>query len=132
WSGPEGVLEVPPLSIAMRAEYRADTDAIDLDELVLTGPLGTIRASGRLDNPAGQPRADLTGTLEADWEAIRARLADLVDSSEIYVDGGPLRFHLAGPLDDGPDITNIAQKLLIETQIDLTTTSAYGLHAGPM
>ncbi len=129
WSSADGHLEVPPLSLSVRARYD-DEGAIDLQDLVVTGPTGTLQASGRIDDPMGRRRADISGTLDADWNEVRARLAEVVEP-EAYVEGGPVRFHLSGPLDGGPAPGDIWRDLDAEAGVELTAADAFGLHVGP-
>jgi hypothetical protein len=117
-------------SLEARALYRDDPEQVELSELVLTGrDYGTLRASGRLDDPEGRRLIDLRGTLDPDWEAINAVLTARVEPGA-RVEGGPVAFAVRGPLASGP-VAEIWKGLDAAVEVDLRAATVFGLHVGP-
>jgi hypothetical protein len=120
------VAEVSPVTIDVQAAYDAAADAVGLRALHVQAEPGTLQVSGRLDGLLGPLRADLRGTIDADWsellENADGRLAD-----ETTVEIGPIAFHLDGPLAGEP---TLAESLDAEVRIPLRRAGAFGMEVG--
>lgn len=127
-----GLIDPPAersLALDLRGTYRGDGDRIDLSEIVLSSPIATLEASGRIDDLGGLRLADLEGRLVPDWKALNARLQREVEPGA-RVDGRPGPVHLRGSLaDDGSG--DWLEGLDAVFGFSMTGADVYGLKLGP-
>ena len=117
-----------PTSLAVRAHYSPGLDRLDLSEFTASTAYGTLDASGRLEDPTGERRVDLKGTLAPDFAAINAVLVSKIEPGA-KVEGRPRSFRASGTL--GGDPSGGWKGLDAEGGFDLTGADVYGMKFGP-
>ncbi|HEX8199443.1 MAG TPA: hypothetical protein VF590_03070 [Isosphaeraceae bacterium] len=152
-SPPLGPGRGPNRSFAVTAQtlYRADTPRIELSELSLVGPFGTLLASGQLDDPGGRCTLDLRGTAAPDWGMVHRLLTDGAGvgvgahdedeppaplglesdpgASGVRFEVEPLTFRIRGPIASGPGF-ELWKRLEIESSVLLHRATASGIDVG--
>ena len=117
-----------PTAFSLRAHYETQADRLDLSEFTLTSKYGTLDASGRVDQVAGQAVVDLKGNVSPDFAAMTAQLASRVEPGARLV-GKARAFRASGPIvGDG---SKGWKGLDAELGFDLTAADVYGMKFGP-
>ena len=83
--------------VAMAGRYAGKDDQLELTEMALESPYGDAQGSGLVRSPAGLAELDLKGSLNPDWEAIHALLAEKVEPNA-RIDGRPREWRLTGTI----------------------------------
>lgn len=120
----------PRAALAWQMERAPGADRLDLSEFVISGPVGNVSASGRLDDLWGSRRLDLRGSVAPDWEVLNKMLTARA-GADAHIEGKSRSFRLSGSLATD-SIAQLAKQLDGEIGVDLTTAKLYGLTLGPM
>lgn len=122
-----GSKPVRPTSMAVRAHYSPTADRVDLSEFTVSTAYGTLDASGKLEEPLGSRKVDLSGKLAPDFGAITALLVDRVEPGA-RIDGKPSSFRASGTLGES---LGGWKGLDADLGFDLTGADIYGMKFGP-
>ena len=122
-----GVAKISPVLLDVRAAYDPAADALGLRALHLANGSGTVQLSGRLDGVSGQRRADLSGTVEADWSEL-LEATDSPIAAETALEIGPITFHVTGLLSAA---ATLSESLIAELRVPLQRAGAFGMEVGP-
>ena len=122
--------KLPEATFAWQIEHEAHADRFDLAEFVITGRLGYLSATGRLDDLDGARRINLRGSVAPDWKSINAALPPSA-GADAHLEGRPRSFRLLGSL-QGKTLAELAEQLEGEVGVDLTGAKLYGMTLGPM
>ncbi|RUL88795.1 hypothetical protein TsocGM_05410 [Tautonia sociabilis] len=120
---------VAPVRLAFDATYRPANDRLDLAALEVAHELGRLRGSGTIEGLSSSRVADLSGTVEPDWEQIRALIAQSTEP-QATISGNPSPFRLAGPL-SGDSTAAILSGIDAELGVDVTGAVVFGMSLGP-
>lgn len=126
-----GQLEVPPLSLAIRAAY--DTSAPDrvlIESIELQGPQGHVEASGSLDELTARKLVNLQGQFTPDWDQVKDRLNKEL-KGQASLSGDPIAFHVKGPLAGELTTDALLDRLVLDTSWDMKSASVFGINVGP-
>lgn len=107
---------------SLHASYDPHSDRLDLTEVGLTLPFFRVRGAGVIGDLTGKSQLDLKGTLDPDWRALTALLADRVEP-KARIAGQPRPWHLAASiasLRSGDALNTISGELGIQIdELDL-------------
>ena len=118
-----------PTSLLFDASYRSADDRLELASLEARHAMGRIIASGRIDQVSAARLADLTGTVEPDWNAVSVMVAEATEPNA-RIEGTPRTFRLSGPLSGG-STEEILSGLDAELGVDVTGAVLFGMDLGP-
>ncbi len=86
-----------PLSISTRSVYREGSHRLDIAEVSLITPYGSLLADGRIEGINGPAVIDVKGVISPDWKAITVLLANRLEAGAKVL-GQPRPFHVKGSL----------------------------------
>jgi translocation and assembly module TamB len=92
--------------VGVKANYAPRSDRLDLIELKFTSPYALIEGSGTVVDLTSRPNLDLAGTLNPDWKALGAILAEKVER-RARIAGRPRAWRLAGWIEGMPDFDRL-------------------------
>jgi translocation and assembly module TamB len=117
-----------PIALALQGIYHAETDRIDLPEVVYTSRYATIQSSGQVTDLRGGRMLGLRGSMNPDWKTINAALAAQVEPNA-YVKGTVRPFRLEGSL-AGATVAEGLKGLDAEFGFDIVEADCFGMRMG--
>jgi len=96
------------VKLTSRQRYDQQQDVLEIQELLATGSMMRLVATGRIDNWSGRRLAELSGEVDYDWADVSAKLRPYMGSSVNIVGRDQGRFALTGPLREMPSQIGLA------------------------
>ena len=114
-----------PLTFSTQSLYHVNERRLDIADLSLITPWGTVHADGQMDRLGRESLVDVKGTLAPDWKALSAVVAEQLEPGA-KVTGQARPFRIKGALQGSEN----SSPFEADFGVDLTSADLFGMSLG--